>query len=132
MALTASSLSLAGGRPFTVELTGAAEVPGPGDPDGAGTATFWMNPGQERVCFEYSVSGVADLTAAHIHRGTAGVAMPPLIGMDPTSTSGGSGCVDVERSVIQDIIRNPSGYYFNVHNAPFPPGALRGQLSRQP
>src|SRR3546814_10727029 len=40
-----------GGRPFTVEMTGAAEVPGPGDEDGSGTATLRVNPGQGRVCY---------------------------------------------------------------------------------
>src|SRR5687767_6703805 len=34
------------GRPITVEMTGAAERPGPGDPDGSGTAAFRINPGQ--------------------------------------------------------------------------------------
>ena len=44
-----------GGRPFTVALTGAAERPGPGDPDGSGTATLRLNPGQEEVCFTLTV-----------------------------------------------------------------------------
>jgi hypothetical protein len=35
VALVASGVTMAGGRPFTVApLTGAAERPGPGDPDG--------------------------------------------------------------------------------------------------
>src|SRR5688572_17775666 len=40
-----SALAADGGRPFTATLTGAAEVPGPGDPDGSGTATLRFNPG---------------------------------------------------------------------------------------
>ena len=40
-----------GGRPITVQMTGAAERPGPGDPDGTGTATFRINPGQSEVCY---------------------------------------------------------------------------------
>jgi hypothetical protein len=39
-----------GGLPFTVELTGAAEVTG-GDPDGSGTATVTVNPGTGEVCW---------------------------------------------------------------------------------
>ncbi len=37
-----------------------------------------------------------------------------------------------DRDLIVAILTNPSAYYFNVHNATFPAGALRGQLSRTP
>jgi hypothetical protein len=32
--------------------------------------------------------------------------------------------------VVKDIVANPGNYYLNVHNAEFPPGAVRGQLSK--
>ncbi|HVQ22002.1 MAG TPA: CHRD domain-containing protein [Candidatus Saccharimonadia bacterium] len=133
IALVASGVTLAGGRPFTVApLTGAAERPGPGDPDGTGSASFWMNPGTGQVCWDYSVSGVETLGAAHIHHAPAGVPGPVVIPMLPTSATGGAGCATVARSLIIDILVHPSDYYFNVHNATYPAGALRGQLSRQP
>jgi CHRD domain len=122
--------AMAGGRPFSVELTGAAEAPGPGDPDGSGTASFTFNPGTGEVCFEYSVTGVAPLTAAHIHVAPAGSPGPVVIPMPPSSPTGGSGCVTADRDLIVAILMSPSDYYFNVHNAEFPPGALRGQLTR--
>jgi hypothetical protein len=130
-ALTAAVLALGalpvaadgGGRPFTVTLTGAAEAPVPGDPDGSGTASLRLNPGQGEVCFDIQVQDVAPLTAAHIHVGPAGVAGPVVV---PLGTD--AGCVTAERDLIRDIIRNPSNYYVNVHNMPFPAGALRGQL----
>ena len=37
-----------GGRKLSATLTGVAEVPD-ADPDGMGTATFTVNPGQRRV-----------------------------------------------------------------------------------
>lgn len=120
----------AGGRPFSVELTGAAEAPGPGDPDGSGTASFTFNAGTGEVCFDYSVTGVAPLAAAHIHVAPAGSPGPVVIPMPPTSATGGSGCVTADRDLIVAILRNPSDYYFNVHNAEFGAGALRGQLTR--
>ena len=49
MATSAATVA-AGGRPIVVEMTGAQEAPGPGDPDGTGTASFWINPGQEELC----------------------------------------------------------------------------------
>ena len=41
--LNVKAAQFKGGRPFEVTLTGAAEVPGPGDPDGTGTATLSLN-----------------------------------------------------------------------------------------
>jgi CHRD domain len=46
------------GRPFATTLTGAAEVPGPGDPDASGTAFITLNQGQGEICFELSWAGL--------------------------------------------------------------------------
>ena len=128
--LALAGVAMAGGRPMSIELTGAAEAPGPGDPDGSGTASFTFNPGTGEVCYEFSVTGVAPLAAAHIHRAAAGSPGPVVIPTPPTSPTGGTGCVTADRELIVAILIDPSAYYFNVHNADFPPGALRGQLTR--
>src|SRR5918994_2015232 len=52
------------GRPLTTTLTGAAEIPGPGDPDGTGAATITLNHGRAEVCFELTVANIAPATAA--------------------------------------------------------------------
>jgi len=130
LALVAAPFASAddGGRPFNLTLTGDAERPGPGDPDGTGTAHLRLNPGQGEVCYEYSVSDVAPLTAAHIHRAPVTDPGPVVIPTPKTSDTGGVGCVSADRELILEIIRNPAGFYFNVHNADFPAGALRAQL----
>lgn len=116
------------GVPFSVVLTGAAEAPNPGDPDGSGTATLRLNPGRGTVCYELSVSGIAPATASHIHKAVAGVAGPVVVPLSPPTSGESSGCVDVGRDLIREIIQNPEGFYVNVHNAEYPGGALRGQL----
>jgi CHRD domain len=121
----------AGGRPFTTTLTGAAEVnaagvPNQGDLDGIGTASLRVNPGQGEVCWTIAVSGVDPITAAHIHIAPPTAPGPIVVPLDPYS----GGCTEVDRDVALAIIKNPDSYYVNVHNAPFPAGALRGQLSR--
>jgi CHRD domain-containing protein len=128
--LVFAGVAMAGGRPMSIELTGAAEAPGPGDADGSGTASFTFNPGTGEVCYDYSVTGVAPLAAAHIHVAPAGSPGPVVIPLAPTSPTGGSGCVTADRDLIVAILQNPADYYFNVHNADFPAGALRGQLSK--
>jgi hypothetical protein len=128
--LMLSSVAMAGGRPLTATLVGANERPVLGDPDGSGSFAATFNPGQGEVCYAYEVTGVEPLTAAHIHFAPAGVPGGVVIPTPKTSDTGGSGCVTADRDLIMAIIQNPSAYYFNVHNATYPGGALRGQLER--
>lgn len=129
--LMAARPAFAGGRPFSTELTGAAEVPGPGDPDGSGSAHLTLNQGQGEVCFHLVVEGIAPAAAAHIHVGAAGVPGPVVVPLAPPTSGESSGCVSgVDPELIKAIRQNPEGYYVNVHNVDFPAGALRGQLSK--
>jgi CHRD domain len=121
-----------GGLPLTAHLTGEAEVPGPGDPDGSGTAYITLNPGQETVCWQITVSDIIlPAIGAHIHIGGADVAGPVVVPLTSPDESGmSSGCTDADRELIKDIIQNVDGYYVNVHTTDFPGGAVRGQLHR--
>jgi len=119
-----------GGRTFSTTLTGAAEVPIPGDPDGSGEAIITLNQGRGLVCFQITVADIAAATSAHIHEGAVGVAGPVVVGLTPPTSGFSSGCVTADPDLIKDIRQNPENYYVNVHNAEFPGGALRGQLSK--
>ncbi|HYP28551.1 MAG TPA: CHRD domain-containing protein [Blastocatellia bacterium] len=120
-----------GGRPLSTTLTGAAEVPGPGDTDGGGTAQITLNQGQNQVCFELTVSNIATATAAHIHEAPTGQAGPPVVTLTPPPAEGSSkNCVSADAELIKRIRQNPANFYVNVHNAEFPNGAVRGQLSK--
>src|SRR5512134_2377230 len=86
LALFSLTAVAAGGAPLSVMMTGAAERPGPGDPDGSGTASFTFNRGTGEVCFWLSVSNIAPATAAHIHRAPVTSPGPVVIGLiAPTS-----------------------------------------------
>jgi len=119
-----------GGRKFVTTLTGPAEVPGPGDADGTGTARIVVNHGQARVCYELVVSNIVAATAAHIHRGAPDVAGPVVVPLGAPSDGDSAGCVDVDKALAKEILKYPSRFYVNVHNADFPAGAVRGQLSK--
>lgn len=131
--LTVGGIVLAQGRPLSTDLTGAAEVPGPGDADGTGIADITLNHGQGEVCFTLNVSGIAlPAIGAHIHVGSSSVAGPIVVPLTPPDNTGVStGCVaGVDRDLVKAIIQHPENYYVNVHNADFPAGAVRGQLSK--
>jgi hypothetical protein len=136
--LMSVSSVFAGGRPFTTTLTGAAEVtaagvPNQGDLDGIGSAHVTLNHGLGEVCFNITTSGIAlPIAAAHIHVGPATSTGPVVVGflMQPDADGNFSDCVSADRDLIKAIIQHPENYYVNVHNGPFPAGALRGQLSK--
>lgn len=122
-----------GGQKLSTTLSGAAEVPGPGDTDGSGTFSATINPGQGRLCYELSATGIVAPTAAHIHTGTSTQAGPVLVALaTPTgsTTFTSSGCItSLSREDLDAIRKSPQAFYVNVHNADFPSGAIRGQLS---
>lgn len=119
-----------GGTVLTATLTGAAERPGPGDPDGSGSITITVNPGQKRICYELTVAGIDAPTAAHIHIAPVTSPGPVVIGFPAPPLGTSSGCIDVTSRQAAQLIAKPSAYYFNVHNAAFPGGAIRGQLAK--
>lgn len=131
MAVAFAGPAAAGGKPFSIPLTGAAEAPGPGDPDGSGTARFTLNQGQGEICFWLTVTNITlPATGAHIHRAPAGSPGPvvvPLTAPDATGTS--SGCVAVDRALVKEIRQHSSRFYVNVHTTDFLAGAVRGQMS---
>lgn len=112
-------------------LNGPAEVPGPGDPDGVGFGWVRTKPNKGEVCYELIVQGIAPATLAHIHFAPAGQAGPVVVNLTPPTNGSSKGCVTgLDKALVKNIKDNPEQYYFNVHNADYPAGAIRGQLSR--
>ncbi len=118
-------------------LSGANEVPGPGDPDGRGRAFVRLS--GTKACYALEWSKIGAPTAAHIHQGGAGVAGPVVVlffqpGTNaaslPGTLSSVAGCVDVDPAVARKIAASPRDWYVNIHTADFPDGAIRGQLHR--
>ena len=80
------------------------------------------------------------IVGAHIHPGVSGVNGPVTIstGLATANTrtlNNGSGeftfnGVFADPAVVQQIINNPSSFYFNVHSPGNPGGFSRGQLAR--
>lgn len=120
------------GRAFRANLTGPAEVPTTGDPDGSGKAIVWVNHGQSRICAWIKIRNTDTATAAHIHAGAKDAAGAVVVTL-PTPNADGvaRGCVKVDKALAKQILSNPRDYYVNVHNAAYPNGALRGQLGKR-
>jgi CHRD domain len=111
-------------------MTGAQEVPGPGDADGNGAAGIKINLDTSTVCWALRVEDILlPATAAHIHEGPKGVAGDIVVTLSPPDAAGHArGCTTADSALLADIAANPAQYYVNVHNSDFPGGAVRGQL----
>ncbi len=107
-------------------LTGKQEVPGPGDPNGRGNAMVKVY--EARVCYTLEARRIKPAMAAHIHLGLRGEAGPIVATLKPPTDGSSKGCVAVPRALSLGLKENPAHYYINVHNKPYPEGAIRGQL----
>lgn len=113
---------------YTASLTGSQEVPGPGDPDGSGSAEITIVDATDNVCWDLDVRDIAPATAAHIHRGAAGISGPPVVTLAAPADGSEQGCTAAPGALADEIESNPAAFYVNVHNTEYPNGAIRGQL----
>lgn len=98
-----------------------------GDPDGSGTARFRLYPARGKVCARVTWERIGTPDAAHIHRRSDGMVKVDLTG----SVTGGKNCTTgVRKRLIRRILDHPRRFYFNVHNAAYPAGAIQGVLRR--
>lgn len=136
---------------YVVALSPANEVPPVtnADASGTGTATITItatkdgagNVTSAMVNFQVTVAGFPAgtiVTSAHIHSGGRGAIGGDVVNTGLSSSdmaiSNGAGTVTKNNvtsapDVAQAILNNPANYYFNLHTALNPDGAVRGQLA---
>lgn len=133
LALAACATPGAPRADLSATLTGIQEVPGPGDSDGTGTAQVRVEPGQSRLCWTLFAQQIDPATAAHIHRGAAGSAGPPVVTLTTPDAAGRSeGCAALDPGLAREMSARAHDFYVNVHTAQHPAGAIRGQLRGGP
>ncbi|HMN95685.1 MAG TPA: CHRD domain-containing protein [Phycisphaerales bacterium] len=119
---------------FQLNMSGDQEVP-PGDPDGFAVGTLTIDSSTNQVSWSFVYGNIAAPTLMHIHIGAAGVNGPIVVNLG-IATSGGPGTLisstTTSAANVAAILANPLGYYVNIHNTPFPGGAVRGQLVPAP
>lgn len=97
---------------------------------GGGNVTLVVDPPKGTACYIMNVSGLQDVTAAHVHKGGPGETGAPVVPLTAPADGTSGGCAQVTAEVAAALLDNPGGYYVNVHTRAFPAGAIRGQLSK--
>jgi hypothetical protein len=120
---------------FTITLTGNQEVP-PNLSAATGFGTAQFDDVANTISVIVNFAGLTSAaTASHIHVGVPGVAGPvivPFTAFTPLATSGviAGGPLAFPVINIGDLLAGNT--YFNIHDAQFPAGEIRGQLLRVP
>ena len=135
---------------FKATLTGSQETP-PNASPATGTAFLTVNDALTQFIVNETFSGLigGGVTGAHIHAGPVGVAGPIIFDFIPagfpTGVTSGS---YTHTFTAADLIPRPAvgvntfsdainaifagNTYFNIHNATFPAGEIRGQILPTP
>jgi len=110
---------------FEAYLLGKSEIP-KAAPGGKATAKITIT--GTKVCWKFlSVKGIGKPVAAHIHKGGAKVANGAVV-VPLGGKYAATGCTASTAAIVKGIVKNPKGYYVNIHTAKYPNGAIRGQL----
>jgi hypothetical protein len=128
---------------FTATLSPSNEVPPVGNAESSGRGTAQITVEGNQVTMYFQLTGFPDGTrvvGAHIHSAGPGVNGPIVVNTgvsaaSPVTTSGTlteftASRVAADAAVVQAIVNNPGGFYFNVHSPLNPGGFARGQLVR--
>jgi CHRD domain len=122
----AAVASAGGGNHLTAQLRGGNEVPA-APASNRGRVEITLKPAFGKVCWEFTIAKIDGKgTAAHIHKGRAGVSGPVFIPLGTTFKR--QGCATAPKARINAVGARPGSFYVNVHNAKHLGGAMRGQL----
>jgi hypothetical protein len=130
----ASAATMASKVTLTVKATGmdvsmASNMKMGGVKTGSATGKFVLDTKKNTLCYSVTTMGLTGIAEAHIHAGAMGVDGSDVVGFTPAKFNAKAAtCVKVDPKILGDIAMNPSMYYFNVHTAKYPDGAVRGQL----
>jgi hypothetical protein len=124
---TQSLTALRGGRPISTTL-----APVPTNTVGGGTFVARSNSGQGRICWSLTVTGLSDVTAAHIHylNGPLATQIAVPLALPTPFTGSATGCATVLRALVKQILVHPENFYVNVHTTTYPGGAISGTLAK--
>ena len=140
-----NSIQAQEGETFSASLFGNDEVP-PTQSTATGLAKFQTDQNGTRVSYWLNITGLNEITGAHIHNGSAGQNGDILVTLSgPESAQNAENAViSLKGNITNDKLQGPLAgkelselvglmsdgtVYVNVHTGEFKDGAIRGQIT---
>lgn len=144
MSLSINSIQAQEGETFSASLSGNDEVP-PTQSTATGLAKFQTNENGTQVSYWLNITGLNEITGAHVHNGNAGQNGEVVVTLSgPESAQNAeSAVISLTGNITNDKLQGPLAgkelselvglmsdgiVYVNVHTGEFKDGAIRGQI----
>lgn len=145
VSISFSSIQAQEGETFSASLSGKEEVP-PTESSATGWAKFQTDDNGTQVSYWVNITGLNEITGAHIHNGSAGQngdVVVSLSGPD-SAENGDNATLSLKGNITTDDLQGPlegkelsemvslmsdGTVYVNVHTDEFKDGAIRGQIA---
>lgn len=138
------SLQAQEGETFSTTLSGKEEVP-PTDSSATGWAKFQTNDNGTQVSYWINLTGLNEITGAHIHNGSAGQNGDIVVSLSgqQSAENGNNSTITLNGNITQNELQGPlkgkelselvslmsdGVVYVNVHSGEFQNGEIRGQI----
>ena len=132
------------GETFSASLSGNEEIP-PTASSATGYARFQTNDNGTQVSYSFNLTGLNEITGAHIHNGSAGQNGDILVSLSGQQAAeiGNKAIISMKGNITQDDLQGPlkgkelselvslmsdGTVYVNVVTAEFQNGEIRGQI----
>lgn len=145
ISLSFSSIQAQEGETFSASLSGNDEVP-PTQSTATGLARFLTDDNGTQVSYWVNITGLNEITGAHIHNGSAGQNGDVVVSLSEAESAenGQSAIISLKGNITMDKLQGPlegnelselvglmsdGTVYVNVHTGEFQDGAIRGQIA---
>jgi hypothetical protein len=145
VAASMGSLQAQEGETFHAILSGKEEVP-PTDSSATGWAKFQTNDNGTQVSYWFNLTGLNEISGAHIHNGTAGQNGDIVVSLSgqQAAENGNNASISLKGNITQNDLQGPLEgkelselaslmsdgiVYVNVHTSEFQNGEIRGQIA---
>jgi len=145
VSMTPNSIQAQEGETFSANLSGKDESP-PTESNATGWAKFQTDDNGTEVSYWVNITGLKEITGAHIHNGSAGQNGDIVVSLskEKSAEDGDNATLSLKGNITKDDLQGPlegkeisdlvslmsdGNAYVNAHTDKYQDGAIRGQIA---